>query len=439
MEKAIQGAVGSGAVGVEHIDQLLRELVQGLEPGVKRGGPGRPVTLPATCLWAGLLVCVLRGFTSQSALWRLLSSYGLWDYPRFPVGDQAVRDRLAKGKGEMEGLFHAITGVLAERLSPYAERDLAPWASEVVAIDETTLDPVARTLPALRTVKKGEDVLLPGKLSSCFDLRLQQWRKIRHQPNPKQNEKVAARELVEELPKGTLVLADLGYFGFEWFDDLTQAGKHWISRYRERTSYEVLHVFYEDEEVFDGLVWLGAYRADRAGCAVRLVEFRRGRERLSYLTNVLDPTQLPLAEIARLYARRWDVEMGFKLIKRELGLHLLWSAKTEVILQQVWAVLVIAQVFQALRKEIAARAGVSDFDVSMTLMIQAIPEFARRGEDPIQAIVERGRFMKIIRPARRIPIQTPHIPPEQMVPLPEGTALLRKPRYARRKCGPRGN
>ena len=37
------------------------------------------------------------------------------------------------------------------------------------------------------------------------------------QPDPHQR-KVLARELVEELPAGTLVVADLGYFGFAWFD-----------------------------------------------------------------------------------------------------------------------------------------------------------------------------------------------------------------------------
>ena len=47
------------------------------------------------------------------------------------------------------------------------------------------------------------------------------------QPDPHQNEKVLARELVEELPAGTLVVADLGYFGFAWFDWLTDRGYHW--------------------------------------------------------------------------------------------------------------------------------------------------------------------------------------------------------------------
>lgn len=50
-------------------------------------GPGRPRVLPSMCLWAGMLVCVLRGMGSQLELWRLLSSKGLWEYPRFEITD----------------------------------------------------------------------------------------------------------------------------------------------------------------------------------------------------------------------------------------------------------------------------------------------------------------------------------------------------------------
>jgi IS4 transposase len=76
-----------------------------------------------------------------------------------------------------------------------------------------------------------------------------------------------------------------------------------------------------------------------------------------YITNVLSPTQLSLHEIVVLYARRWDIEMAFKLIKRELGLHLFWSAKTSVLPQQVWAVLLISQILHALQMEFAGKAG----------------------------------------------------------------------------------
>ena len=123
---------------------------------------------------------------------------------------------------------------------------------------------------ALREIPQGDSRLLPGKLAGVFDVRGQQWRTVMFQPDPHQNEKVLARKLVEDLPAGTLVVADLGYFGFAWFDWLTDRGYHWLSRLRAKNSYKVIHTFYHRGDVFDGIVWLGAHRADRAKHAVRL-------------------------------------------------------------------------------------------------------------------------------------------------------------------------
>src|SRR5688572_25568603 len=80
------------------IERFLQAALADLEPeaaAAARRGPGRPRVLPSLCLWGGLLVCVLRGFTSYLALWRLLSHGQLWWYPRFPVSDQAIYKRLA--------------------------------------------------------------------------------------------------------------------------------------------------------------------------------------------------------------------------------------------------------------------------------------------------------------------------------------------------------
>lgn len=265
---------------VGEIEAFLRQVLQQLTPDpaeAARPGPGRPRVLPALALWGGLLVCVLRGFSSQLELWRLLTRGNFWCYPRFPVSDQAVYRRLAQaGEAPLRQLFGQISTVLAQRLAPYLAHDLAPFATEVVALDETTLDRVARRLPTLRGTPAGAAALLPGKLSAVFDLRRQQFRQVQHQPAPHQNEKKAARSLLEGLPPGTLVLADLGYFGFGWFDTLTGRGYWWISRLRAKTSTLVRHCYYQDATTFDGLVWLGAHRADRAGQAVRLVRFQLG-------------------------------------------------------------------------------------------------------------------------------------------------------------------
>jgi hypothetical protein len=337
----------------------------------------------------------------------------------------------------MADLFADLTALLTARLDAHADRTLAPFAAEVFALDETTLDPLARRLPDLRTVPRGDDRLLPGTLAAVFDVRRQLWRTVVHLPDPHENEKLACRGLVAGLPRKSLLLFDLGSFVFAWFDDLTAGGMLWASRLREKTSSEPIHVFAEDGETLDALVWLGAHRADRADRAVRLVQFRRGRTLHRYLTNVRDPRRLPLGEIARLYARRWDIELAVKTAKTDLGLHLLWSAKAAVVLAQVWAVLLVAQVLQALRVLVAAAARVDPFDVSLPLLVRYLPLYARRGLDPIAAIAADGRRLGFIRPSRRTAVAAPDVPTAALRPPPPGLVLERTPRYARRKCGPR--
>jgi hypothetical protein len=362
----------------------------------------------------------------------------LWDYPRFSLTDQAIDNRLADaGTAPMEDLFAHITALLAVRLAPLAATTLAPVAAAVVALDESDLDRMARLLPALRALPAGDARLLGGTLAGVFDLRTQQWRRVAYRSDARQNEKVAARELVRDLPPGSLIVADLGYFGFPWFDDLTDADYWWLSRLRAGTSYDVLHTYYADEETFDGIVWLGKHRADRAKHAVRLVQFRVGEQVHAYLTNVRDPQVFPLAQIARVYARRWDFELAIKLVKRELGLHLLWSAKPMVIAQQLFAALCIAQIVHALRFEVAQRAAVDVFDVSLPLLVRWMPRFAAGGQDPVAVFVERGKGAGFIRPSRRVRHDAPAIPMHALAPLPRGTPLERTPRSAQRRCGPR--
>jgi Transposase DDE domain len=421
------------------VEAFLAETIPALLPDdAVPGGRGRPRILPSICLWSGMLVCVLHGFSAQLALWRLLAQRGLWHYPRVAISDQAVYTRLEQeGVRPLETLFAAISTRLATRLAPYAATDLAPFAREVVAIDESTLDKLARRLPPLRPLEAGDKRLLGGRLAGVFDLRRQQWRQVAYISDAAENEKRHARDLLQHLPTGSLILADLGYFGFQWFDDLTDGGYHWVSRLREKTSYREIHTFYRRGETFDGIIELGAYRADRAKHAVRLVQFHVGSTLYRYITNVRDPRTLSLKAIAQLYARRWDFELAVNTIKTHLNLHLLWSGKEVVIQQQVLAVLIIAQIVQAMRLEIAGRAGVDPFEVSLPLMIHYLPLFAAQGLDPIAAFLEHAREVRFIRPSSRTVIRAPNVPLHRIIPLPPDVVLLREPRYANRNCGPR--
>ena len=206
---------------------------------------------------------MLRGFRAQLDLWRLLRDHGVWDFPRFLISDQTVYKRLAQGgTAPLERFLAMVTTTLREQLQPAIDATLVPFATEVVAIDCTALDKVRRMLPALRETPSGD--LLPGKLQAVFDIRRQLWQVVKGTPDAHQNEKLDARGLAAAMPKGSLILADLGYFGFAWFDWLIDGGYHWVSRLRRKTSYEVIHCFYSTGSTFDGIVWLSAYRADQA-------------------------------------------------------------------------------------------------------------------------------------------------------------------------------
>ncbi len=434
MSTPVSAAPSTPRVG--DIEDFLYDAVHTLTPDLRSPvGRGRPRMLPALCLWAGLLVCVARGLSSQTDLWRLLTQQGLWEYPRFPVSDQAVCDRLADGgTAPMEHLFARITATLAPRLAPAAETALAPFATEVVALDGSDLDRMARLLPSLRALPAGDARLLGGTLAGVFDPRTQHWRQIAYRTDSTQNEKVAARALIADLAPGALIVADLGCFGFRWFDDLTDATQWWVSRLRAGTSDDVLHTISHHGDTFDGIVWLGKHRADRAKHAVRLVRFRVGAHLHAYVTNVRDPKVAPMAEIARIYGRRWDCELAIELVKRESGLHLLWSTKPVVIAQQLFAALCIAQIPHALRCEVAQRAGVEIFDVSLPLLVRWMPRFAAQGDDPVAIFVEQGKAAGFIRPSRRVRHDAPRLPDSGLTPLPSGTILVRTPRYAQREC-----
>lgn len=412
------------------LEALLGDLAE--EP-CHPPGRGRPRVLPALLLWGALVTCVLEGQPSQRAIWRKLADHGLWGRRGLAISDEAVYRRLARdGVAPLAQLFTQITALLAARVQPWARTDLAPWATGVYAIDESTFDPLARALPLVGAPTGQALPQLPGKLAACFNLRTQQWERILTTDAPRQNEKVLARQLVADLAPGSLVLFDLGYFAFRWFDDLTDAGLHWVSRARDGGSYDVIQTLYDDGETADAIVFLGAHRADRARHAVRRVRFHAAGQTRCYLTNVLDPAQLSLYDIAALYARRWDIERAFALVKREVGLHLWWSRKPVVLQQQLWAALLISQILQALRLEIAGRAQVDPFEVSMAMLVAQLPQYLARGWDPVARFVAVGRRMGYIRPSRRVCIRAPNIPLADYQPLDPALALTRTPRYAER-------
>jgi hypothetical protein len=427
---------------VSFLDQMLAVSSFELVPAAKRR-PGRPASFSLNHLWLALLIGILSQADGLRRVWRSMVMEPMGSFPMLTVTYEAVRSRLfAAGTASLQEFFVLISAHLQRVLSceQVSALSLASFAPQVVALDESTLDQLKRLTDDLATVPDKDPHLQPGKLAGLFDLRLQQWVRLQFRADVPAGCNVGILELLSGLARGSLILADLGYFSFPWFDYLTEQGFFWISRLKERTSYTVQQIFYQDKDrgVLDALIWLGAYRADRAAYPVRLVQYQLAGKTYSYLTNVLDPAQLSMLEIAQLYARRWDIELAFLTLKREVGLALWWGAKQEIVLIQLWLALILAQILQALRLQIALQAGVEPFDVSMHLLVELLCTTSAQGTALVPLLVERGRFLGLIRPSRRKLIGVPAREPEHICSLFDGAPAPRHARYAgRNPHGPR--
>ncbi len=402
-------------------------------------GRGRPQTLSNDHLWLALLVAILQGGTSFAKIWRLITWTGVGHWPILELSRAAIRKRLLHANlDSLHDLLTRVSAALLPWTSPFQQCSLAPFATDVLALDQSTLDAVRRCCQDVREEAKDSPRLLVGKLAGFFDVRRQQWVRLLFRDDVFANEKSFVEELLAGIQPGTLILTDLGYFSFPWFDLLGDLGCWWLSRLREKTSYTLVHPFVQQGTTLDALIWLGAYRADCPKHLVRLLQFEHQGICYRSITNVLDPDLLSMSDAARLYARRWDIELAFKALKGELGIHLWWSSHPILVLQQLWAALILAQVLHALHLRVAAEAGVDLFEVSLPVLVTLLAQAPARSttESLISLLVRKGRQQGLIRASRRYQAVVPALL-EPPLAAPADLVKTRKPRYAQRKCAAR--
>lgn len=434
---------------VQQLLDLVQQLVVFAQPQRTVQVPprrlrGRPAQLPLPQLYLMLLAGVLRQSAHLTTIWRRLSLEAIGTWPPVQVTYEAVRKRLlAAGTAGLEDLFELVCRGLARWNQGQGQQSsalsLAPFASQVVALDETTLDQVRRLTDDLAQLPGDDPHRLPGKLAGLFDLRQQRWVRLQFRADVLAYCNVGILLLLEGLAPGSLILADLGYFSFPWFDYLTGQGYWWVSRLKPGVSYEMEQVLAYDDAtgLLDAIVWLGKYRADRTASRARLVCFTVGGTTYRYLTNVLDARQLSLHDLAQLYARRWDIELAFKLLKCELGLRLWWGARPELVVIQLWLALILAQVLHALQLHIASQAHVDPFDVSLHVLLELLDIQPTGSPPPLELLVQRGRHLGLIRPSTRLQVVVPSVPSRLLVPLPDLSPRRRHARYGQRNPHPR--
>lgn len=328
----------------QDVEQRLNELVKPavyaeMEHYRHKGLRNRILTLPV--MVSVVLAMLWRHLPGVCELQRLLARERvLWTSP-LKVSQSALSQRFLSFPAELfERVLVAVLAQLPARsaartrpVPPVLKRVKARF-SACYALDGTTLEALFRKLQALQEVPEAP---LAGHLAALVDVVTHLPAKIWYAENPSTNDKAFLKQILAWLGKNALLVFDLGYFAFTFFDDVTEADCWFVTRLRQKTSFTVQQVLLDRPQVRDQIVKLGNYRANPSTHLVRLVEVYVNGAWRQYVTNVLDPQQLSVLEIVALYEQRWQIETAFLLVKRLLNLAYLWVGSVNGVQLQVWA------------------------------------------------------------------------------------------------------
>jgi hypothetical protein len=341
--------------------------------------------LPAVLVVYGLLLrCWYQHLGYQRVL-RLLQHSALsprrWQVP-CASAFLLARDRL--GPEVMKRLFLALAGPLAE---PGAE---GCWwrGRRLMAIDGTTVevaptDEFESTFGGPQVEGTGRKGRPQVRLTALIECGTRAIADLAWGPYG-EGEASQARRLLGAIRPGMLLLADRNFRGVELWQQFVKAGADLLWR---ADSYRATKVI---EYLSDGTCLARMRSHDGTPVVVRVIAYQlfESKEVYRLITNMLDPKLAPAAELAALYAERWEIETCFRELKvTQCAVPALPSKSPERVEQDLWA---NAAAYQIAR-HLAYRAASSrpDFDcdrISFTAVLDALRGGLRMMGHPMQAL-----------------------------------------------------
>lgn len=397
------------------IAAIEQSLLSGLSPSSFKSVSGRQgnhdkpmrdriLTLPV--MMAVVLSLVYRQIPSLSELLRVLQREGLlWVQP-MQVSVEAVSKRLRVLPVSMfEEIFSWVIprlqgtgGAISTVWQPIQDAFPVIWVA-----DGSTLEQLRRHLKILR----GEtETVLAGKMMVVVELLTHRPVKVSYTQQPKANDKTFDSWLLQQLPVGGLLVFDLGFFKFPWFDQFTQQRKYFVTRQREKTVARVTKTLSSGPRYRDELIQLGQYRSNPCRHPVRMVSVLWDATWYCYLTNVLDPQVLPPHLVCELYRRRWRIEDAFALTKRLLGLAYIWCGDHNGVQIQIYATWIFYALLNDLCSQVAVALHQPLDKISLEMVFRGLYHYAQdvlQGTQTsmIDFLVEHHRLLALLKMTRK--------------------------------------
>lgn len=335
---------------------------------------------------------VMRSLT-ESLAWASGDDLGSLAMPS-SVAITKARTRL--GPGPLEALFRAGCTPLATPESPKAF-----WRGlRLVSLDGSTLDTPDNPETAAAFGKpgggRGETAFPQLRVVAIAECATHAMFAAALGPyaGADNGEVSLAKTLTSSLSPGMLVLADRGFCSHPLFSQMAASGAELCWRAKSNAVLPVLSR-HPDGSYASELVASDDKAARARVTPVRVVEYRLedpgrpGTEELTYrlVTTLRDPSTAPAAELAELYATRWEIETSFDELKtHQAGPRVVLRSKTpEGIYQEAWGMLCVHYAIRALMATAAGHGDVAPDRVSFTRALRAARRSLGRSADAAAA------------------------------------------------------
>jgi hypothetical protein len=177
-------------------------------------------------------------------------------------------------------------------------------------------------------------------------------------------ENTLAREVIDRLEPGMVLLADRGFCGFPLWNRAAATGADLL--WRAPSTMKPRRV-----EILEDGSWLAELRpSGSAGrkadpLIIRVIDYEIDDGRASdnsyrLFTTILDPAEASAVDLAVAYAQRWEIEAVFDELKvHQRGPRIVLRSKSpDLVLQEIWGHLCCHFAIRTLMWEAAGHAGV---------------------------------------------------------------------------------
>jgi len=303
------------------------------------------------------------------------------------------------------GLYEAVgPRMLPEAVEVYASgvADLRRHFPEIWVMDGSQLSEVARRLKILWKV---HGAVLPGRLMVLYDLFRGISRVVRFEPDAAKNENLLAKEVLEIVPSGTLLLGDRLYGIASYFAKLSERKLWGVFRRHGVTKVKILERLSSRKEgqqfLEELLVDVGCGANGVAVQRLRLIRYQMGKKKLQVFTNVLDSEKLPAVKVIELYGMRWSIERMFFDLKEVLNLNRFYAANPNAIAMQVYAAVIVYNAFRIVQGRVAAQEGIAAEMISPARLFPRVAAASAKlatAESTFAETVEANPKVKLVKP-----------------------------------------